>query len=276
MDKPDLQDIAEIGASANALFSLYHSMGIESAKDALVAAAEFLLTQVAVENSGAIYKSAQARHVDILNGDIYAALTLSRAFEVTGDARFLQQAGLIVDHVEARFGAWRTGWWPYAEKWDGTMAVGASVAYQATIIAFGMPISRVLAADRATEWEAVLATALNTVAEQLPIGPTDETEAPSWSRDWANVWEIPLAFSKFPELGDTKNYLQGRLHDVDRGIQASGIEALRPKALQNAGRTPVTSLYRKAATFAGFLSDVYMTSNVELPKFSSPASRSGS
>ncbi|MGO4436063.1 hypothetical protein AB4Y88_23135, partial [Paenarthrobacter sp. RAF9] len=79
VDSPDLQDIAEIGASANALFYIHQITNSAAAKDSLLAAAEYVLTQVSVENPGAIYKSSQARHVDILNGDIYAALTLSRS-----------------------------------------------------------------------------------------------------------------------------------------------------------------------------------------------------
>lgn len=262
-DSPSLQDIAEIGASANALYYLYQMTNNAAAKDTLIAAAEYVLSQVALENPGAIYKSSQARHVDILNGDVYAALTLSRAFELTGDDRFLRQTRLVVEHVKSRFGAWSEGWWPYAETWDGQVAVGASLAYQATIIGFGMPIGRSLEPGLRAEWSTILSTALKTVAQKLPQGPSDESEAPSWSRDWGNVWEIPLAFAQFPYSPYAQDYVRKRLLAVERGIELVGIETLRPKPLQNNGRTPITSLYRKAATFAGFLSDILLNTSLK-------------
>ncbi|MFK0039344.1 hypothetical protein ACIQTW_05840 [Paenarthrobacter sp. NPDC090517] len=272
VESPDLQDIAEIGASANALFYLYQITNSEAARDTLLAAAEYVLTQVATENPGAIYKSSMAKHVDILNGDVYAALTLSRAFELTGDERFLRQTRLVVNHVQSRFGAWSEGWWPYAETWDGKVAVGASLAYQATIIAFGMPIGRTLEPGDRSEWSATLSTALKTVARILPQGPSDESEAPSWSRDWANVWEIPLAFAQFPYSPYAQDYVRNRLLAVERGVELAGVESLRPKPLQNNGRTPVTSLYRKAATFAGFLSDILLNTSLKTSKSSTEAS----
>ncbi|WP_155854056.1 hypothetical protein [Paenarthrobacter nicotinovorans] len=263
LDAPDLQDIAEIGASANALYYLYQMTNSAEARDTLLAAAEYILSQVALENPGAIYKSSQARHVDVLNGDVYAALTLSRAFELSGDNRFLFQTKLVVEHVRSRFGVENDGWWPYAETWDGKVAVGASLAYQATIIGFGMPIGRSLEPELRAEWSSTLSTALKTVAQKLPLGPSDESEAPSWSRDWGNVWEIPLAFAQFPYSPYAQEYVRKRLLAVERDIELAGIEALRPKPLQNNGRTPVTSLYRKAATFAGFLVDILLNTSLK-------------
>ncbi|QSZ52993.1 hypothetical protein RI444_16980 [Paenarthrobacter sp. AT5] len=273
LDAPDLQDIAEIGASANALYYVHQITNNLAAKKALVASAEYILTQVSLENPGAIYKSSQARHVDVLNGDVYAALTLSRAYELTGDDRFLDQTRLVINHVQSRFGAWKEGWWPYAESWDGQVAVGASLAYQATIIAFGMPICRTLEPGLRTEWSKVLSTALKTVAGRLAHGPSDDSEAPSWSRDWANVWEIPLAFAQFPYSPYSQNYVRQRLLAVEHGIEVTGIETLRPKALQNDGRTPVTSLYRKAATFAGFLSDILLNTSLKTSTPTAAATR---
>ncbi|MEI2278557.1 hypothetical protein OHC50_13905 [Paenarthrobacter ilicis] len=262
VDAPDLQDIAEVGASANALYYLCRGNRSQTAKDILVATADFVLTQVSLENPGAIYKSSQARHVDILNGDVYAALTLSRAFELTGDPRYIHQIENIVEHVQTRFGVWHEGWWPYAETWEGAVAVGPSLAYQATIIAFGMPIVRALDPNLRTEWAALLAKALKTVAHELPFGPTDESEAPSWSRDWANVWEIPLAFAQFPYSPYAQEHVRRRLLDVEEGFKRVGIETLRPHPMQHSGRTPVTSLYRKAATFSGFLVEVLPNSSL--------------
>ncbi|MFF1831757.1 hypothetical protein [Paenarthrobacter sp. NPDC058040] len=271
VDSPDLQDIAEIGAAANALYYVHQITNSLAAKDALIANAGYVLTQVSLENPGAIYKSSQARHVDVLNGDVYASLTLSRAFELTGDDRFLHQIRLVVDHIKNRFGEWNEGWWPYAETWDGKVAVGPSLAYQATIIAFGMPIGRTLDPGLRAEWSNILSTALKTVAKNLPEGPTDDSEAPSWSRDWANVWEIPLAFAQFPYSPYAQDYVRKRLLGVEQGITEAGVETLRPRPLQNNGRTPVTSLYRKAATFAGFLSDIHLNTSLKITKSSAEA-----
>lgn len=256
----ETSDIAEVGAAATALYYLHQTLGIDHAKEALMAASDYLLTQVAAENPGAVYKNAQAKHVDVLNGDIYAANTLARAYELTADDPFLQKTIDIVDHIQRRFGVWQPGWWPYCETWDGNPAIGASLAYQATIIGFGLPICDVLSDDRAREWSELLAAALRTVQIQLPFGPTEESEAPTWSRDWTNVWEIPLAFSRFPDQADAQHYLSTRFEQLDTDIKYSGINAFRPQIMQNPGRTPVTTLYRKAATFAGFLTDFYFTS----------------
>ncbi|RAX44054.1 hypothetical protein DQ354_17615 [Arthrobacter sp. AQ5-06] len=173
MDSPGLSD------AADALFHLSKTLGLADARETLLAAAAYLLTQISDENDGAVYKSAQARHVDILNGDVYAAAALSHAYEVSGTDRFLKSAIDIVDHVESRFGAVRPGWWLYSVSWEGEPVTGASVAYQATIVGSGIPICGVLEPQRALAWKAVPASALDTVRDHLPPGPLEESEAPT-------------------------------------------------------------------------------------------------
>lgn len=247
-------DIAEIGAAANSLYHVYKATGNESAKASLIRSAEYLLTQVAEENPGAVYKNPNARMHDVLNGDIYAAHTLGRAYEITQDPVYLTQIERIVAHVAERFGRHSPGWWPYTEKWDGSVGMGNSVAYQATIIAFAHPLLPLLSASLQAAWKRIEEEAAAIVLQALQNGPNDYNEAPWWCRDWPNVPEILLSLARVPHLEEARAYTEGRLKEMEDGVTEHGIAYFRPKVKNDdPERTPVTTTFRKAATIGGIL-----------------------
>ncbi|MFC3769654.1 hypothetical protein [Paenibacillus sp. GCM10012303] len=247
-------DIAEIGAAANSLYHVYKATGNESAKASLIRSAEYLLTQVAEENPGAVYKNPNARMHDVLNGDIYAAHTLGRAYELTQNPVYLTQIERIVAHVADRFGRHSPGWWPYTEKWDGSVGMGNSVAYQATIIAFAHPLLPLLSAPLQAAWKRIEEEAAAIVLQALQDGPNDYNEAPWWCRDWPNVPEILLSLARVPHLEEARAYTEGRLKEMEDGVTEHGIAYFRPKVKNDdPERTPVTTTFRKAATIGGIL-----------------------
>ena len=252
-------DIAEIGASANSLYHVYKATRNESAKTSLIRSADYLLTQVAEENPGAIYKNPNARMHDVLNGDIYAAHTLGRAYELTGNPAYLSQIRRTVAHVADRFGRHSPGWWPYTELWDGSVGMGNSVAYQVTIVAFAHTLLPLLEEPLRERWKRIEEEAVHTVLQALRDGPNDDNEAPWWCRDWPNVPEIVLALSRVPHIGEAQAYVAGRVREIGDGMEREGAAYFRPKVKHDdPERSPVTTTFRKAATFAALLSAIYL------------------
>ncbi|RKN85806.1 hypothetical protein [Paenibacillus ginsengarvi] len=252
-------DIAEIGASANSLYQVYKATKNEAAKSSLIRSADYLLTQVAEENPGAVYKNPNARMHDVLNGDIYAAHTLGRAYELTGNPVYLQQIERTITHVADRFGRHSSGWWPYTELWDGTVGMGNSVAYQVTIIAFAHTLLPLLSEPLRQRWTQIEDEAARVVLNALREGPNDSNEAPWWCRDWPNVPEITLALSRVPHIEEAQAYVRQRLQELEEGLALHGIAYFSPKVKHDdPERAPVTTTFRKAATFAALLSAMYL------------------
>lgn len=249
-------DIAEIGASANAFYHVHRATGSEDAKIALTRAADYLLTQVAKENPGAVYKNPNAVMHDVLNGDIYAAHTFGRAYELTGDRTYLAQAERIVNHVAERFGKHAPGWWPYIEHWDGSVGMGNSVSYQGTILAFAHTLLPFFPADLAERWREAELLAAETMLSAMEEGPNDDNEAPWWCRDWNNAWEIYLGLWRVKDrLPAAAERCALRLQEVETEIERLGAAMFRPKVQQeDKERTLVTTTFRKTATFAGIVS----------------------
>ncbi|GIP36141.1 hypothetical protein [Paenibacillus sp. J2TS4] len=247
-------DIAEIGAVANSLYHLYKETASEAARSSLEHSARYLLTQVAKENPGAVYKNPNATGHDVLNGDIYAAHTLARAYQVTGEPLFRDKTEEIVCHVAERFGKHEPGWWPYTELWDGSVGMGNSVAYQGTIIAFAYPLIPLLSPALRDRWQGIAKEAVTTMLRAMEAGPNDFNEAPWWCRDWDNAWEIWLAFARYPEWDGAGEYAARRLKETEASIREGGASCFRPKVKSDdPERSPVTTTFRKAATFAGLL-----------------------
>lgn len=257
-------DIAEIGASANSLYLVHQATGSQAAKISLVASADYLLTQVAAENPAAIYKNPNAKNHDVLNGDMYAAHTFGRAYELTGNRVYLDKASEIVAHLIRRFGVHSVGWWPYTENWDGSVGMGNSVSYQATIVTFAHPLKPLLPPALRKEWEPVSLAATERILTALADGPNDDNEAPWWCRDWDNVPEILLTLSHYPALPEAKRYVTERLDAVEAGLGAKGLQLFEPKVRHNEpDRTPVTTTFRKAATMAAVLGHLAAPSLVQ-------------
>jgi hypothetical protein len=248
-------DIAEIGAVANSLYHLHVHLGSEPARQSLVKAADYLLTQVARENPGAIYKNPDATNEDVLNGDIYAAHTLCRAYEVTKRPIYLNQCVKIIEHVLDRFGRHTPGWWPYTEKWDGTIGLGNSVSYQATIVAFAHTCIPFLPASLRQQWQEVSHEATTAVLQALKGTPNDDVEAPWWARDWDYKWEIFLALWRQRSRQEARDIVMNRFRNVATEVTEQGIHYFRPEFQRtDADRSPVTTMFRRAATFAGIVS----------------------
>lgn len=248
-------DIAEIGAVANSLYHVARATGSELAVQSLDVSAQYLLTQVADEHPGAVYKNPNARHHDVLNGDMYAAHTWGRAYELTGNPDYLKQAEAVVKHLADRFGKHQAGWWPYTESWDRTACSGNSVSYQGTIVCFAHPLLPLLPSALQQRWRRVAEEAVITMAEQMRGEPNDQNEAMWWARDWNNAWEIYLAYSRFPHIPSAREYLERRLRTVDSELDTRGMDLFKPAVqTQDPDRTPVTTTFRKAATFAGIIS----------------------
>ncbi|MFT4416467.1 hypothetical protein ACLM5H_21625 [Fredinandcohnia humi] len=257
-------DIAEIGAVANSLYHNYLITKSDYAKETLLRSAAYLLTQISVENPGAVYKNPQATSHDVLNGDIYAAHAWSRAYDLTKKKIYLEKMNDVIDHVLNRFGKHSPGWWPYTENWDGSIGMGNSVSYQGTIIAFAHTCKSMLQMDQQEKWDNAEKMALDTMVKAMEEGPNDENEAPWWCRDWKNTWEIYLAFSRRKEETYQKKVFN-RLHQINQDFIESGIEVFRPKTIQtDPERTPVTTTFRKAATFAGIFSYMILDNHVHL------------
>ncbi|PAV31261.1 hypothetical protein CIL05_01000 [Virgibacillus profundi] len=252
-------DIAEIGAVSNALFHIYQQTGIVDAKKVLISASNYLLTQVSKENPGAVYKNPQAKQHDVLNGDIYAAHTWGRAFQLTEDKKYLDQSLTVVEHILSRFGVNSKGWWPYIELWNGQVGMGNSVSYQATIIAFTHTILPFMDDSLRNKWMNVVNEAIKTIEKAVDIGPNDENEEPWWCRDWNNTWEIYLAFYRFENREKIREIADTRLIELNRDFQQYGIDLFKPKIdSKDPNKSPVTTTFRKAATFSGIFSYIVL------------------
>ncbi|GIP39486.1 hypothetical protein J31TS4_27660 [Paenibacillus sp. J31TS4] len=248
-------DIAEIGAVANSLYHIASATDSQAARDSLLASADYLITQVALENPGAVYKNPNAKDHDVLNGDIYAAHTLGRAYQLTGRPDLLERATTIAQHVADRFGVHEAGWWPYLERWNGEVGMGNSVAYQGTILAFVSPLLPLLPEPLRQRWLHISDEATATILQAMQDGPNDDNEAPWWCRDWSNTWEVYLAFWRQPEHEEARSLTMERLESLNRELAERGLAVFTPKVQSDdPDRTPVSTTFRKAATFAGLFS----------------------
>lgn len=248
-------DIAEIGAVANSLFHVARATGSESARASLDRSAAYLLTQVAVENPGAVYKNPNAMGHDVLNGNMYAAHTWGRAYQLTAKTEYLERIEAVFIHLANRFSQHHEGWWPYIERWDHSIGMGNSVSYQGTIIGFAHTALPLLSPSLQERWLRIADEAISKMAEEMRNEPNDNNEAPWWCRDWDNAWEIYLAYSRFPNNVSAQEYVTRRLEAADTKIETMGASFFQPKVItDDPERTPVTTTFRKAATFAGIVS----------------------
>lgn len=252
--EPGTVDIAEIGAVAGSLYHVHLATGSAAARESLLASARYLLTQVAAEQPGAVYKNPNAAGHDVLNGDVYAAHTWARAYALEPDERFRAKAIDAIAHIANRFGKHEAGWWPYIEHWDGSVMMGNSVGYQGTIIGFAHAVKPLLPAELRERWERVEEEAAATMLREMKIGLNETNEAPWWCRDWSNAWEIYLAFARVADrIAEAAAASRGCWDGVERDLAAVGARRFKPASAQQPDpeRSPVTTTFRKAATFAG-------------------------
>ncbi|MBB6735166.1 hypothetical protein [Cohnella zeiphila] len=261
--EPDTVDIAEVGAIADSLYHVHRATGSEEAKASLIRSADYLLTQVSPRNPAAILKR-PGEDFDVLNGDMYAAHTFGRAYELSGNPVYLEKVRQIFVHLADRFGKNEPGWWPYIENWDGSVFMGNSVLYQATIVGLAHSALPLLDEELQIRWERVAEEAMNTMLQAIRQPPSEATEAPWWSRDWSNGWELYLCFcrSSAPEV---RKLGEDRFAEAAAELAEQGVARFRPKIGNPVpDRTPVTTTFRKAAGFASLFANLAFESGGEL------------
>lgn len=258
-EKP-LVDIAEIGAVASSLFYIAKFTSDQNSYNILEKASNYLITQISKENEGAVYKNPSATEHDVLNGDIYAAHTWGRFYQLSNKKIYLKKAKKVLNHVMNRFAEHESGWWPYIENWDGTIGMGNSIAYQGTIVSFADTLLPYLENEQRQRWLKIREEAVNKILKELKEGPNSYNEVPWWARDWDNTWEIYLALWRHRKSKEAKETVIERLIDVKINLLSSGIEIFKPKVKSNSKeeRNPVTTTFRKAATFAGIFSYIIL------------------
>ncbi|MBP2216329.1 hypothetical protein [Arthrobacter sp. CAN_C5] len=257
-----IEDIAEIGAAADALYRVYDASGSPDAKHVLLSAAEYVLTRISAENPGAVYKNASTTQFDVLNGNAYAAIVLARAYQVTSDEKYRIQVVLILEHLIYRFGAHEAGWWAYREDWNGSLELGFSVAYQATIVGWGSFVSEILDPDLHDRWVEVLGEAAELIAREVLSGQTDLNESPTWSRDWGNVWEIYLALWRFRAKPSALAIFDRQWKTFESNISTKGMAFFQSNSPNRENRSITNSQLRKAANFAGISSSIIQGSSL--------------
>lgn len=249
-----LIDIAEIGAASDSLYLLSLCDSKHPAANVLIAGADSVFSHAAAEAPGAFYKNHTAKHIDVFNGDVYAALTLARAYSLTRDGKYADAVAAVVERLLGTLQQSKNeAWWPYAEDWQGHVVLGNSVAYQATIVCFGRQLLLYLDKELAERWGRALDNALTTVIKHMGYGPSENNEAPVWSRDWENVWEIYLALSDAKPFSRADRYLSNRLERLDIALTDGRGMAWTPTATHVQDRNALTSAFRKSATFGGVL-----------------------
>lgn len=256
--EPDVVDIAEVGASADSLYHLHRAAGSAVAQESLIHSAEYLLSQVASQNPAVILKR-PGDDFDVLNGDMYAARTFGRAYRLSGNSVYLEKVEQIFAHLADRFGRNEAGWWPYIENWDGSVVMGNSVAYQATIIELAHSSLPLLDEALQERWNEVSQKAMATIVGAMKAPPSEATEAPWWARDWSQSWEITMAFWHCGEPGLQRIAWNRFAGTADR-LEEQGIALFKP-AIENdvPDRTPVTTTFRKAAGFAGMMANMALS-----------------
>lgn len=259
--EPEVVDIAEVGAIADNLYYVHRATGSEAAKESLIHAAEYLLTQVASHNPAVILKRPGERF-DVLNGNMYAAHTFGRAYELSGNPVYLEKVRQIFRHLADRFGKNEPGWWPYIENWDGSVVMGNSVLYQATIVGLAHSALPLLDEAMRERWEKVSAEAMDTMLEAIKQPPSEATEAPWWTRDWSNGWELYLAFWRSSDP-NVRQLGRARFEEAAADLAERGVARFRPTIRNpDPDRTPVTTTFRKAAGFAGMVANMAFESGL--------------
>ena len=244
-------DIAEVGAAADSLFHVYKATGSLQAKESLIHSAEYLLTQVSRQNPGVVMKR-PGEDFDVLNGDMYAAHTFGRAYELSGEPVYVEKVKHIFAHLTERFGKNTPGWWPYIERLDGSVQMGNSVLYQATIVGLARTAIPLLPDATRAKWDVVTREAIDTMVNAMASPPSEETEAPWWTRDWSLGWELYMSLWRVSSDPEIRDMGRKRFMEAAEDLQNRGIKMFKPKVRhEEPDRTPVTTTFRKAAGFAG-------------------------
>lgn len=250
-DEP-LIDIVEFAAVAGNLAYLARETGDISLYDCLVSGSNYLLGERIEDTPGAILKNRNTVAHDVINASAYAANAWAHTFDLTQDQIYLDAMIESVKHVISRWSASEAGWWNYAETWDKRVLLGRSVSYQASILALIGEVQQFLPDNISKTWDAIRDSADSALVAALSEIEHGDFEAPTWSRDWANVFEIDWFLNRFSSM-DTGNCLAKiRLQELSQDLEL-GIRCwtVRHPAVDTPQRTPVSTEFRKIANLSG-------------------------
>lgn len=245
-------DLAEVGAGFSSL--IYSKDLISSTKmnEILSFISNTIPLTKSSQRSGAYYKNVNTIEYDVLNGDIYAALVLSTVDRIQETSEYLDEIQSTVAHLASRFNVNERLGWPYSESWNGDTLTGYSLSYQATIVAWGAVLFDFLSNAEAQRWKKILWSAQQRVALGIESGNVELNEAPRWSKNWENTWEIELSFSRWDVPFCISN-VNSRLESLAAEYQISGMNIFKDSRRTVSGHTPMGSTLRKSANFASVL-----------------------
>ncbi|MGP5015383.1 hypothetical protein ACTXJX_16440 [Glutamicibacter ardleyensis] len=258
-----LFDLAEAGAGLACLDLIGDSIVQDRRDDLVNFARKFVLESVSTEVPGAFYKNVNATGIDVLNGDVYAALILGKIHDKFVVPSFVEYIQATVEHLISRFDVTEPHGWPYSEAWDGKLSVGFSTAYQATIVGWGALLSKYLTEAHANQWKLTLWSAQKRIISAIEADDVESNEAPSWARNWDNIWEIDLSFARWNSTPCISR-IQTRLANIEQELSVSGIAAFNDKRSGNPDRSPLGSTMRKASNFASVLSSILTNSQFDI------------
>lgn len=247
-------DLAEFGASTYALREFHNTSIHELAKSISDQIIEVVVKQHLEDKPGQFKKSLTAPNdTDILNADLYAALTLSTGVLFGSRQNLSDIIDKTVEHLIDRFGGHVPNRWVYSENThDRSVLLGYSTSYQATIIGWGWLLATSLSGTSKQRWIDTLLNGYLAVREDVRVGPQKATEATAWALDWRNVWEIRLALCAEGCLDSSESGL-GRVGGVEL-VSAANLEvAFKVRMESVPGRRPKSSELRKIANFSAIV-----------------------
>lgn len=248
-------DLAEFGASSFGLREFFGSPVHAVAKSISDKVVDVVISRVHSQNPGAFQKTQSVSpNMDVLNADLYAALALSTGQMFGSKYDLAGQLSYTIQHLRNRFGAAAADRWSYSENVvDGSVVLGYSAAYQATIIGWGWILTENLPTGLKQDWGNTLHDAYFALGKDLAEGPNDQTESARWARNWNNVWETRLALCNEGGIDTGETGLE-RINGVRILSVSDAQKAFQISEEPTVGRSVVTSTLRKMANFGSVIS----------------------
>lgn len=255
-------DLAEVGACFATFFDTQRSLPATLVSSVVEKVENQVLDLFADTDKAFFYKNKNALDLIIPNGDVYAAMSLGLCDRIMGTSHHSALIELVVERLISTFNTDIRLGWPYSYHKDGSVHIGFSLAYQATIVAWGYLIIDCLSDGVAQRWSRVLRSAHKKVLLGHTGGTPEMNEATSWTRNWDNIWEIELSLSRFTG-GSTPRSVAARLEQIASEFMDRGLMVFDDDRTSQPGRTVIGSRFRKTANFcAVFQSMITNSSNL--------------
>lgn len=248
-------DLAELGASIGMLIPLKNNIESDLIFDFCEKVSNRVISRQIIKTPGIYLKNDNAHEIDVLNGNVYAAYTLHVVDQLVGGSKHRKEISEIVEHLSERFNTSIRLGWPYSESLVGKKGLGYSLSYQATIVAWGFKLSSSLSSDLRKKWHRILWSAQIKVIEGLRSNEPITHEAPSWSRIWANTWEIDLALSSWSS-SYCQRHVSERLMLLTKQAARDGISVFADRRTSVVTRTTIGSTLRKVSNFSAILYEI--------------------